>query len=134
VITLRRHIAPQRDALAFLTVEEMKWLTQQQRWHLRESIDQIIRYVENLDMLRERATVLQDTLLNHLSEQLNRNMYLLSIVTTLFLPLSFMTGLLGINVGGIPGSNSPIAFVIVCALMLAGGFFEYWLFKRLRLL
>jgi len=134
VITLRRHIAPQRDALAHLSVEDLEWLTQQQRWHLRESIDQIIRYVENLDVLRERAAVLQDTLLNRVSEQLNRNMYLLSIVTTLFLPLSFVTGLLGINVGGIPGSNSPIAFAIVCGLILMGGGIELWLFKRFRLL
>ncbi len=134
VISLRRHIAPQRDALAHLTVEDLEWLTQQQRWHLRESIDQIIRYVEDLDMLRERSAVLQDTLLNRLSEQLNRNMYLLSIVTTLFLPLSFVTGLLGINVGGIPGSQSSIAFAVVCGLILLAGIGEYWLFKRLRLL
>ena len=72
----------------------------------------------------------QEELLARSQERLNRNTYILSIVAAVFLPLGFLTGLLGINVGGIPGTDSPSAFLIVCgALLLVGAvelLFFYW--------
>ena len=61
---------------------------------------------------------------------MNKTMYILSIVAGIFLPLGLLTGLLGINVGGIPGTENPWAFAIFCVLLLiiAGG--QIWLFKR----
>ena len=53
--------------------------------------------------------VIQDELSNRLSDRMNRNMYLLSVVAAIFLPLGFLTGLLGVNVAGIPGTDSPWA-------------------------
>jgi zinc transporter len=50
---------------------------------------------------------------------MNRTMYLLTVVATILLPLSFITGLLGINVGGIPGADSPFGFGVVL-LIIAG--------------
>lgn len=60
----------------------------------------------------------QEELLHHLSEQAERRMFLLAVITTVFLPLSFVTGLLGINVGGIPGADEPFAFLIVTLLLV----------------
>jgi zinc transporter len=65
---------------------------------------------------------------------MNRNMYVLSIVAGVFLPLGLFTGLLGINVGGIPGTNSDYAFVVVCALLLVVAGVVLLLFRRLRML
>ena len=64
------------------------------------------------------------------AEQLNRRMYVLSIVAAVFLPLGFLTGLLGINVAGIPGSESPWGFLIFVALLcaLVGG--QLWYFRK----
>jgi len=67
--------------------------------------DRLIRHIEDLDAVRERAAVTQEELLSRLSEQMNIRMYVLSMVATIFLPLGFLTGLLGINVGGIPGRS-----------------------------
>ena len=63
---------------------------------------------------------------------MNKTMYVLSIVAGIFLPLGLLTGLLGINVGGIPGTEHPLAFMLVCVLLLiiAGGL--VWLFKRMK--
>ena len=65
------------------------------------------------------------------AEAMNRQMLLLSIVTAVFLPLGLITGLLGINVGGIPGTASPYAFWIVCTILLALGALLLALFRRL---
>ena len=52
---------------------------------------------------------------------LNRRMLLLSVVAAVFLPLSLVTGLLGMNVGGIPGTQSPLAFAIICISLVVIG-------------
>jgi zinc transporter len=128
-IALRRYIAPQRDAMTRLGNQEVSWLGQRDRGRLRLVGDSVTRYVEDLDAARERAGVIQDELLNRISEQMNRNMYLLSIIAAIFLPLGLLTGLLGINVGGIPGAEAPYGFLLVCLLLLLLCAIEYWLFK-----
>jgi len=112
-ITLRRYISPQREALTRLMSERLEWLHESERAALREANDRTIRYVEELDAARERAIVVQEELVSRLSEQMDRRMYVLSIVAALFLPLGFLTGLLGINVGGIPGTENHYAFTLV---------------------
>jgi len=129
-ISLRRYLAPQRDALARLQMEKADWLGDMCRLHLREAADRMTRYVEDLDSARERASVTHEELDGRLSERMNRTMYILSIVATIFLPLSFLTGLLGINVGGIPGANDPSAFLIVCTLAATLAVFMVYVFKR----
>jgi zinc transporter len=118
-ITLRRYLAPQRDAFAKLISEKISWLDDDSRMRIREVGDRLIRNIEDLDAVRERAAVTQEELLSRLSDQMNTRMYVLSVVAAIFLPLGFLTGLLGINVGGIPGSENPWAFLIFL-LFLAG--------------
>lgn len=133
-IALRRHLAPQRDAVLRLASEEVEWLDHGQRLALREAADRVLRLVEDLDEIRERAAVVQDELLNRMSEQMNRNMYLLSMVATVMLPLGFVTGLLGINVGGIPLADSPYGFASVVGALVVTVLCELWLLRRLGML
>jgi zinc transporter len=81
--------------------------------------ERIGEVVEDIDAARERALITQEELNSRLSEQMNRAMYTLSIVAAIFLPLGLLTGLLGINGGGIPGTESPWAFLVVTVLLLA---------------
>lgn len=129
-IMLRRYLAPQREAFARLQVEKIPWFTEKDRRHLHETANSLIRIVEDLDSLRERANVAQEELVNILSEQINSRMYTLSLVTTIFLPLSFFTGLLGINVGGIPGATSQWGFQIVVAMLLVVCFGQFLYFRK----
>ncbi|MFH1738479.1 MAG: CorA family divalent cation transporter, partial [bacterium] len=132
-IILRRYIAPQRDVLSHLQAERFSWLSDPHRAQLREITDRITRYVEDLDAARERAAVTQDELTNRLSEQMNKTMYVLSLVAAVFLPLGLLTGLLGINVGGIPGTENHWAFAIVCVVLGVVAWFQIWLYRRKRL-
>lgn len=131
-IKLRRHMAPQREALARVERENRPWFEAEDKARLREAADRVMRYLEDLDSIRERGTVIQDEVMNWLSQRMNRTMYMLSVVATVILPLSFLTGLLGVNVGGIPGANFPFGFAVVVAALAAIGAFEVWLFRRLK--
>jgi zinc transporter len=131
-ISLRRYIGPQREAMSRLLTQNTGWLTAMDLRLLREVADRITRYVEDLDAARERAQIVQEELAARVSEQINRNMYVLSIVAAVFLPLGLVTGYLGINVGGIPGAEWHWAFAAVGACLLAIAGFELWLFRKLK--
>jgi zinc transporter len=132
-ISLRRYLAPQRDALARLQAESLPWLGDLQRAHLREILDRVTRYVEDLDAIRERGAVLQEELSSRHAEQMNRTMYVLSLVAAVFLPLGLVTGLLGINVGGIPWADNPHGFALVTAILVVIVGALLWFFRRRRL-
>lgn len=131
-IMLRRYIAPQKDIVGYLRSADTSWLDGLHKRQLQDNQDRLTRYVEDLDAIRERAQVVKDELANILSDRMNKNMYVLSVVAAIFLPLGFLTGLLGINVGGMPGANSDIAFWIVCVLCAGFVMGEYLLFKVMR--
>jgi zinc transporter len=131
-ISLRRYIAPQRDILARLLHDRIAWLTDTDRAHLREVAERTARYVEDIDSARERAAVTQEELNNRLSDQMNKAMYVLSIVAAIFLPLGLLTGLLGINVGGIPGTESKWAFALVTALLIGFAALLIAWFKKIK--
>jgi zinc transporter len=100
-------------------------------YELRTKIgDRALRFVEDLDSARDRAAVAQDELSSRLSEQMNKTMYVLSIVAGIFLPLGLLTGLLGINVGGMPGVDSHWAFIIVCVILVVVAVGQVIFFRR----
>ncbi|MGE3172119.1 MAG: zinc transporter ZntB [Planctomycetota bacterium] len=134
VIGLRRYLAPQRDVLNQLVFDRSAMLSEVERARLREIADRQTRVVEELDAARDRAAVANEELAGRAAERMNRNTYVLSIVAGVFLPLGLFTGLLGINVGGIPGTDSDMAFWVVCALLLLVAGVVLWLFRRLRML
>ena len=74
---------------------------------------------EIVDAVRERAALAQEELLSVVSEQMNERMYVLSLVAAVFLPLGFFTGLMGINVGGMPGVEDSEAFWVIVAICIA---------------
>ena len=121
-IVFRRYVAPQRDAVTRFSTHESELLPQTARNAAREESDRITRVVEELDIVRERAAVIQEQLAARRADEMNRNMMIISVVSAVFLPLGFLTGLLGINVGGMPGADNEASFWIVCALcVLLGG-------------
>jgi len=120
--SVRRFLAPQRDALDRLYRQPGTWLSDTETRYLREETDRITRYLEDLDLARERAVVLQEEFLGQLAQEQNARMYVLSVVAAIFLPLTFVTGLLGMNVGGLPGLESPVGFLSSVVIMIGAAF------------
>ncbi|GJL66599.1 MAG: zinc transporter ZntB [Nitrospirales bacterium] len=131
-ISLRRYISPQREVIGHLHLAPLSWLTSTHRARIREVADHLIRYVEDLDAARDRMGVMQEELTGKLSEQMNKTMYILTVLAGIFLPITFVTGLLGINVGGIPGSEHPGAFMIVCVTLTLSGLLLVGVFRWLK--
>ncbi len=131
-VILRRFIAPQRDALNRLSTGTFTFIEDTDRLNLREAADRVTRIVEELDAVRERAAVIHDQLSSRRAEDMNRHMLLLSIAAAIFLPLTFLTGLLGMNVGGLPWSNEPSGFLLVVVICIALGTSAGALFRRMR--
>lgn len=129
-MTIRRYLAPQRDMISRLSIEPTPLLSDHDRVLLREVADELTRLVEELDLLRERAALIQEQMAAMASEQMNRTMYVLSLVAAIFLPLGLITGLLGVNVGGIPGADSPWAFAGLCVIMVGLAVLEYIFFRK----
>ena len=118
-IAYRRFVAPERDALLRMAELDADWLADDDRLHLREAADRFARMAEQLEAVRERAALIHEQLTDLRSEQIESRALLLSIVALIFLPLTFLTGLLGMNVDGIPFAHEPWAFAAVCGLCLA---------------
>ena len=131
-IGLRRYIAPQRDVLSRLLSERVSWISDMDKLHLREIAERTARFVEDIDSARDRAAITQEELNNRLSEKMSKAMYVLSIVAAIFLPLGLLTGLLGINVGGIPGVENTLAFYNVSMFLLLLALVLVWNFKRIK--
>ncbi len=121
IAAVRRFLAPQRDALDRLNRQPIECLAADDMQHLRDETDRITRYLEDLDLARERSVVLQEELFSLLAQEQNSRMYVLSVVAAIFLPLTFVTGLLGMNVGGLPGLDSPQGFTASLIVMAAAG-------------
>lgn len=109
-IAFRRFVAPDRDALVELAAMRVAWLAEEDRLHIREAADRFARMAEELEAVRERAALLHEQLTDLRGEQMESRALLLSIVALIFLPLTFITGLLGMNVAGIPYAEEPWAF------------------------
>lgn len=115
---IRRYLAPQREALDNLARNPEPIFSKSQQAELREQTNRITLVLEDLDLVRERALVAQEEFLGILAHEQNTRMLLLSIVAAIFLPLSFLTGLMGMNVAGLPGTENAWAFSIIVGLML----------------
>lgn len=122
-ISYRRFIAPQRQALERLSMADAAWLEPDDRLHLQEAADRCARMAEELEAVRERSALAHEELTDLRAEQMNVQALIISIVALVFLPLTFLTGLLGMNVEGIPFAHEPWAFwgvVGVCIIMASG--------------
>jgi len=131
-ILYRRYIAPQKEVMNALRLSEQKWIDPNQKRHVQEALDRITRYVEDLDAMRERAQVIKDELANMLSDRLNKNLYILSVISAIFLPLGFFTGLMGINIGGMPGVENDNAFWIFSGILIVIVACQMIIFKKLK--
>ena len=125
---LKRHLAAQRDSMTRMRESNMQWLARESNYW-RELYHSYMIYVDELGDIGDRCKTLKDARIEGLIENTNRTSYLLTIVAAIFLPLGFITGLLGINVGGMPGVESEWAFAIVCLIIVIIGVLEYFYFK-----
>ena len=98
---------------------------------LREAGSRTARLGDELQALSERAVLVHEQILDTRAEQMNRTMLILAAVTVVLMPLTVISGILGMNLAGIPFSDNPHAFWIVSgALTVIGVGIYLWMHKR----
>jgi zinc transporter len=130
-IELRRYISPQRDALLQLANGPFSFFDDSDRTHLAEAAHGVTRIMEEIDSVRDQAAVLSDQLSDLRAETVGQRTLVLSIVAAVFLPLTYITGLIGMNVEGIPFAQRSWAFTgIVAVNLVLGAGILLWLYRR----
>jgi len=129
-ISFKRYLSPQKEAVYKLHEQKISWVSEYEKIRLREINHKLIKYVEDLDSIKDKLSLIQEEISLKLDEQLNNRMYVLSLISAIFLPLGFLTGLLGINVGGIPGSENPFSFSIFVIMLIIVVSLQLYVFKK----
>lgn len=129
---IRRYLMPQKEAIDQLYRIKSPHLSEGFYERIYLHVDKFIQLVENLDLMRERALMLQEHFMANISHEQNSRLYLLAIVSAIFLPLTFLSGLFGMNVAGMPGLQNPwsFAYIVLFSVMLTVGLLVW--FKKSR--
>ncbi|MCG6875482.1 MAG: hypothetical protein LJE97_10375 [Betaproteobacteria bacterium] len=117
-LSLRRYLAPMHDEVSYLALNPDELPGSVEAKSLRRAAESLARLVSALDSSHNRVLLILDQLKNRDVSRQARSMHKLTLVATVFLPLTFITGLLGINVAGIPDAHNPLGFWVVCGILL----------------
>jgi zinc transporter len=107
---LRREARANRGAMARLPAQLPAACGAERQQSLAAAVDRFAGVTQDLELVEERARLMQEEIAGRLGEATNRNLYLLSIVTVALLPITLITGIFGMNVGGLPWAEDPHGF------------------------
>lgn len=119
LLYLRKSVWPLREALSGLLREECQLLTDKTEFFFRDVYDHTIQVIDTLESLRDTVSGLLDIYLSSLSHRLNEVMKVLTIIATIFIPLTFLAGVYGMNFKFMPELNSPWGYPLVWCVMIA---------------
>lgn len=131
LIVLRRYMTPQRDVFSRLASEHLPWMTDDDRRRMQDIADRLRRGLDDIDGAIARTAVVADEINSLMAEAINRRSYIMSLMAMIFLPTTFLTGLFGVNLGGIPGNSERYGFAQFClvlVIVIAG--VAWWLKQR----
>jgi zinc transporter len=132
-VRLRRLLAPEPATLFRLLNRPPTWFMKDDARELREATEESSAVLNDLAALQERTKLLQEEIVAHTTEQTNRSVFLLTIVTVLALPINIIAGLFGMNVGGIPLAQEPHGFwIVVVIIAIFAGIAFWYSFKKQR--
>jgi zinc transporter len=118
LVYARRFGMPLANMLSFLSNQRDSLFDSEFHDDFDAMATAVHQYQELLALSIERASALQGQIRDQMADSMNQATYRFTWVATVFLPLSFLTGLLGINVAGIPGDHNPEAFWLVCVALI----------------
>ena len=130
LVRLQRLLAPEPAALFRVLHHPPAWMAEEDVQQLRGSTEEFSVVLRDMQGLQERIKLLQEEIAATVNEDNNRSLFVLTVVTVLALPINILAGLFGMNVGGVPLSDSPHGFWILVSLVLAFTLIAGWLALR----
>jgi magnesium transporter len=123
LLTFRRHIWPLREVVMKIQRDVPAYVNDDNLIYFRDLYDHIIRVTDHVETYRESITGMLDIYLSSVSNRMNEVMQVLTIVSTIFIPLTMMTALYGMNWPWFPGWDFPILIgAVLLSVMLLGVF------------
>ncbi|MEO5769066.1 MAG: CorA family divalent cation transporter [Polyangia bacterium] len=129
---LRRQVVANRAALATVSANFPAWCDPEYRESSRQAVGRLEAVAQDLELVQERTRLLQEEIASRLGEATSRNLFLLSVLTATFLPVTLISGIFGMNVGGLPWLKSPSGFWWACGLMVAAAVTTLLLLRKWR--
>jgi zinc transporter len=130
----KRYLKPQEEVVAKLRLVDQIWINDWAKRHFQENLDHIAHMIEEVEEVRDRSQILHDELAHSLTEKLNKSMHKLSIIASVFMPITFFTSVFSMNVGGIPGIGDQDAFDLIMISIVLITLLQMWFFKKKDLL
>ena len=132
LVRLQRLMAPEPAALFRLLQRPPAWIAEDDLQDLRQSSEEFSAVLVDMASLQERIKLLQEEIAAMINEKSSRNLYTLTVLTVLALPINLVAGLFGMNVGGIPFADHEAGFWMVLGLLAAFITSAAWLIIRRR--
>ena len=127
---LFRTIRHQRDVVNSLAREGHPVISKKGRQFFRDAYDHVVRIHDTVEGLRDEVAGARDAYLAVVSNRMNAVMKNLSLIATVILPLTLLTGIYGMNINHMPFQDDPHGFAILCGLMAVVGTVTYFAFRR----
>ncbi|HWQ18793.1 MAG TPA: magnesium/cobalt transporter CorA [Methanotrichaceae archaeon] len=120
MLFLRKSVFPLREAISVLQRSDSPLITDNTKIYLRDVYDHTIQIIDNIETFRDMAASLLDTYLSSLSNRLNEVIKVLTVISTIFIPLTFLSGLFGMNVlSMVKWLEHPWAFYLIAGTMMS---------------
>jgi zinc transporter len=133
LVRLQRLLAPEPAAFFRLLSRPPDWIIEKEIQNLQQAAEKLSTAISDTAALVEHVKQLQEELAALVSEQTNRTLFLLTMVTVLALPINLVAGLFGMNVGGIPLTQHRYGFFLVLSpLLMLTALLAYWALARRR--
>lgn len=134
IITIHRYILPQKEVFKNLPTSNPMFADKIYKNQFRDLFTDISRSIDNLEYCREHIIILKEELENTINISINNNMYILSVIIAIFTPLTLISGMLGMNLEGIPFADSKYAFGAVSLTMLIIALTLFWIVRRRKMI
>jgi magnesium transporter len=118
MLFLRKSVWPLREAISKMQRTDSPLVSEAIKIYLRDVYDHTIQVIENIETFRDMSASLLETYLSSLSNKLNEVIKLLTIISTIFIPLTFLAGVYGMNFRFMPELESPWGYPAILILML----------------
>ncbi|GLR17052.1 magnesium/cobalt transporter CorA [Portibacter lacus] len=129
ILKIRKSIAPLREAVNLFSRSDSKLIDSKTLTFIKDVYDHTIQIIDNADSLRDILSGLQDLYISEVSLQMNKVMQVLTIITAIFVPLSFLAGLYGMNFVNIPELRAQNGYYILIGIMVLIALSMIYFFK-----
>ena len=130
LVQLRRHVSAERNALFYVSMRMPSWCSETDLLLLQQAIERLDSVAQDLGVIQERGRLLHEEISSQLEGATNRNLYVLSMVTIVFLPLTLITSIFGMNVGGLPLVEDKLGFGWIVLSMAATTIVTLYILRR----